>query len=137
TASDFYVQNSAVLNLASGGNLNSTAIRLGGDFGNTGNQDLTKSGTFNLAVATGGQTFAGVVNSVTLNTSAALAVNSQNTSGTNTLSGHIALDSNLLITQANGGTLNITQAKGGDNTTGTDIKNQVLTLTGAGGNINI
>jgi hypothetical protein len=99
TSSDFYVMNDGTLNLNSGGSL-TTSVRLGGDFGNTGNQNLTKSGTFNLTPATGGVTFPGVVNSVTGNTSGTLAVNSQNTSGTNTLSGHIALDSELKITQA-------------------------------------
>lgn len=130
TSSDFYVMNAGTLNLNSGGSL-TTSVRLGGDFGNTGNQDQTKSGTFNLAATTGGQTFSGVVNSTSGNTSGALVVNSQNTSGANTLSGHIALDSALKITQSGGGTLNITQAKGGDNTTGTDIKGNTLTLTPA------
>jgi len=132
TSSDFYVMNAGTLNLNSGGSL-SAAVRLGGDFGNTGNQNQTKSGTFNLTVAAGGQTFSGVINSVSGNTSGALVVNSQNTSATNTLSGHIALDSALKITQSAGGTLNITQAHtdGGANATGTDIKGNTLTLTPA------
>jgi fibronectin-binding autotransporter adhesin len=132
TSSDFYVMNAGTLNLNSGGTL-TTSVRLGGDFGNTGNQNLTKSGTFNLTALTGGQTFSGVINSVSGNTSGALTVNSQNTSGTNTLSGHPALDSALKITQAAGGALAITQVKGGDNSTGTDIKGQTLTLTPAAG----
>ena len=132
TSSDFYVMNGGTLNLNSGGSL-TASVRLGGDFGNTGNQDQTKTGTFNLTVAAGGQTFSGVVNSVSGNTSGTLAVNSQNTSGANTLSGHIALDSALKITQAASGTLNITQTKGVDTTTGTDIKGNTLTLTPASG----
>jgi autotransporter-associated beta strand protein len=132
TSSDFYVMNDGTLNLNSGGSL-TTSVRLGGDFGNTGNQNQTKSGTFNLTVAAGSQTFSGVINSVSGNTSGTLAVNSQNTSGANTLSGHIALDSALKITQAASGTLNITQTKGGDTTTGTDIKGNTLTLTPASG----
>ena len=137
TASDFYVMNNAVLNLNSGGDLNGTAVRLGGDFATTGSQNLGQSGTFNLVPATGGLTFAGVVNSVTGNTSGTLTVNSQNTSGTNTLSNQVALDSALKITQSAGGTLNITQVKGVDNTTGTDIKGNTLTFTPAtGGTIN-
>ena len=131
-SSDFYVMNDGTLNLNSGGSL-TTSVRLGGDFGNTGNQNQTKSGTFNLTVAAGGQTFSGVINSVSGNTSGTLAVNSQNTSGANTLSGHIALDAALKITQAGGGTLNITQVKGGDNTTATDIKGNTLTLVPAAG----
>jgi fibronectin-binding autotransporter adhesin len=136
TSSDFYVMNDGTLNLNSGGSL-TTSVRLGGDFGNTGNQNQTKSGTFNLSAASGGQTFSGVVNSVSGNTSGTLAVNSQNTSGTNTLSGHIALDSALKIIQSAGGTLNITQLKGGDNTTGNDIKGNTETFTpGTGATIN-
>jgi autotransporter-associated beta strand protein len=137
TSGDFYVMNGGTVNLNSGGTFSPSAVRLGGDFGTTGNQDLTKSGTFNLAAPAGSQTYSGVINSASLNTSGTLAVNSQNTSGTNTLSGHIALDSALKITQSAGGTLNITQTKGGDTTTGTDIKGQTLTLTPAAtGNIN-
>jgi hypothetical protein len=137
TSSDFYVMNGGTLNLNSGGSLNfdtGKGVRLGGDFGTTGNQNLTKSGTFNLTNAAGGQTFGGVINSVLNNTSGALAVNSQNTSNTNTLSGHVALDSNLTITQAAGGTLAITQqfTDPGVFKTGTDIKGNTLTLTGGG-----
>ena len=131
TAANFYLMNTGTLNLNAGGNLNGTAVRLGGDFGTTGTQDLTRAATFNLTPATGGLTFAGIVNSVSGNTSGALVVNSQNTSGTNTLSNQIALDSALKITQAAGGTLAITQVKGGDNTTGTDIKSNLLTFTPA------
>lgn len=137
TSSDFYVMNDGTLNLNSGGSL-TTSVRLGGDFGNTGNQNLAKSGTFNLASAGGGQTFSGVINSVSGNTSGTLSANSQNTSGTNAFSGHIALDAALKITQAAGGTLNISQTKGGDNSTGNDIKGNTETFTpAAGGTINM
>ena len=131
TAANFYLMNTGTLNLNAGGSLNSTAVRLGGDFATTGAQNLTLGATFNLTPAAGGLTFAGVVNSVSGNTSGALVVNSQNTSGTNTLSNQIALDSALKITQSAGGTLAITQVKGGDNTTGTDIKSNLLTFTPA------
>ena len=95
TAANFYLMNTGTLNLNTGGNLNGTAVRLGGDFATTGTQNLALGATFNLTPATGGLTFAGVVNSVASNTSGALVVNSQNTSGTNTLSNQIALDSAL------------------------------------------
>ena len=131
TAANFYLMNTGTLNLNTGGNLNGTAVRLGGDFATTGTQNLALGATFNLTPATGGLTFAGVVNSVASNTSGALVVNSQNTSGTNTLSNQIALDSALKITQSAGGTLAITQVKGGDNTTGTDLKGNTLTFTPA------
>jgi fibronectin-binding autotransporter adhesin len=134
TSSDFYVMNDGTLNLNAGGSL-STSVRLGGDFGTTGAQNLAKAGTFNLAAASGGQTFAGVINSVSGNTSGTLAANSQNTSGTNVFSGHIALDAPLKIAQAAGGTLNINQIKGADNSTGTDIKAQTLTFTPAAGGL--
>ena len=139
-SSNIYVMNNGVLNLATNGvinNDNNTGVRLGGDFGNTGTQNLAQSGTFNLTSINGGTTFAGVVNSVSGNTSGTLAVNSNDTGGTNSLSGHIALDSALAITQAAGGTLNITQARSGTTTTtGVDIKAQTLTLTPAlGGTI--
>ncbi len=128
TAANFEVLNDGILNLNNGGSL-TASIRLGGDNQSAGVTVVaTKSGTFNLTASTGGQTFSGVINSVAGNTSGTLAVNSQASSGVNTLSGHIALDSNLKINQVNGGTLNITQVKGGDNTTGTDIKGNNLTL---------
>ncbi|HSV13002.1 MAG TPA: autotransporter-associated beta strand repeat-containing protein, partial [Tepidisphaeraceae bacterium] len=141
TIADLYIMNGGTLNLGGSTltNDSGTGVRLGGDFGTTGTQDLTKGGTFNLTATGGGTTYAGVINSVALNTSGALAVNSNNTSGANTLSGHVALDSALQFTQASGGTLNITQARAGGvgTTTGTDIKGQSLTLTPAsGGTIN-
>lgn len=127
--------NNGTLNIGSTGNMNAAgAIRLGGDFGNTGFQDQTKTGTLQLIAATGGQTFSNTINSVTGNTSGTLAVNSLNTSGTNTLSGHIATDSALKITQTTGGTLNITQvrATGTDTATGLDLKSSTLTFAGGG-----
>ncbi len=128
TAANFEVLNDGMLNLNNGGSLTGS-IRLGGDNQGAGVTVVaTKSGTFNLTASGGGQTFSGVINSVSGNTSGTLAVNSQASSGVNTLSGHIALDSNLRINQVNAGTLNITQAKGADNTTGTDIKGNTLAL---------
>src|SRR5206468_3582849 len=108
TSGDWYVMNSGTLNISSTANFSAAGvIRLGGDFGNTGNQDQTKSGTLQLTSTTGGQTLTNIINSVTGNTSAALQVNSLNTSGTNTISGNIFLDSNMKISQSSGGTLAI------------------------------
>ncbi len=118
TSGDFYVMNDGTLNLASGGSFSTSAVRLGGDFGNTGNQDQTRGGTFNLTSATGGQNFSGTINSVTANTSTNLVVNSANTSGTNVLSGGIFLDSSLRITNAAGGTLSLSGT--------TDVKAQQI-----------
>ena len=133
TSGDFSLMNNGTLNINSGSTFSASTVRLGGDFGTTGTQDLTKGATLNFTPAAGGLTYSGVINPVSSNTSGALVVNSQNTSGTNTLSGQIALDSNLAITQAAGGTLNITQVKGGDNSTGNDIKSFTETFTPASG----
>lgn len=122
---DVYVMNGSTLNLASTGSLTTTAIRLGGDYGATGDQNLALGGTFNLTAAAGGQTFSSIINTVGSNTSNALVVNSQNTSGTNTVSSSIYLDSNLAINQSGGGTLLL---NGGT----IDVKNDLLTYGGAG-----
>ena len=130
TSGDIYVMNGGTLKLNSGGTITSSAIRLGGDFGNTGNQNQTLGGTFQFTNLTGGQTQAGVFNTVTGNTSGALLIDSLNTSGTNTLSADTFLDSNLRVNQASGGTLVLSD-------TTFDLKAQTLTLTGSGGLINI
>lgn len=127
TNGDFYLMNNGTLNLASGGSFSTSALRLGGDFGNTGNQNQTLGGTFNLTSATGGQTFASTINCVSGNSSGNLVIHSANTSGTNTLSGGIFLDSGLRITNAFGGTL----ALGGT----TDVKAQQI-IFGPSGTIN-
>lgn len=106
TAAEFFLMNSGTLNLNTGA-VFSSAIRLGGDFGTTGTQNLALGATLNLTPASGGLTVTGVINSVTANTSGSLVINSQNTNGTNTLSGTVFLDSALAINQAVGGTLSI------------------------------
>ena len=130
TSGDIYVMNSGTLKLNSGGAITTSALRLGGDFGNTGNQNQTLGGTLQFVPLTGGLTFGSVINSVSGNTSAALLIDSLNTSGTNTISGNIFLDSNLAMQQASGGTLAITNAT-------LDLKAQTLSLRGSGGIINI
>jgi len=128
TSGDIYVMNNGTLDLNSGGSITIGAVRLGGDFGNTGFQDQTQGATFALTSATGGQNFGDIINTTSGNTSEALLVNSQNTSGTNTLSGNTYLDSDLFTTVASGGVLALTGS--------TDLKNQTLTAGGAG-NTNI
>jgi autotransporter-associated beta strand protein len=131
TSGDWYVMNNGTLNISGTANVNGAGVfRLGGDFGNTGNQDQTKAGTLQLTSTTGGQTLTNIINSVTGNTSGALVVNSLATSGTNTLSGNIFLDSNLKMSQSSGGTLNISA-------TTVDVKAQTLSLVGSGGSINV
>ena len=124
TSGDFYVMNGGTLNLNTGGAFSTTAVRLGGDFGNTGNQNQTLGGTFNLTSASGGQTFSGTINSVSGNTSGALVVYSGNVSGTNTLTGGCYLDSGLRLTNAVGGTLQLAG--------GADVKTQQIVFGPAG-----
>ncbi len=125
TSGDIYLMNGGVLKLNTGGSITTSGLRLGGDFGTTGNQDLTKGGTLQLTVATGTQSFAGNINSVSGNTSGALLLDSQNTSGTNTLSGNVFLDSDLASQVAAGGTLAYTG-------TTLDLKGNTFTVGGAG-----
>ena len=53
TTGDWYVMNGGTLALNSGSSLTTSAIRLGGDFGTTGNQDQTKGATLSLPSPTG------------------------------------------------------------------------------------
>ncbi len=132
TTGDFYLMNGGTLNLNSGGSLTTSGLRLGGDFGTTGNQDQTRGGTFALTSATGGQSFSSTINAVAGNTSGALLIDSRNTSGTNAISSQIFLDSDLRIQQAstnvfpNPATLLF---QGGS----FDIKNRTLTVSSGGG----
>jgi len=126
TSGDIYVMNGGTVNITGTNTVTTSQIRLGGDFGNTGNQNQAVGGTLGFTNAAGGLTFASGINSVTGNTSNALLINSQNTSGTNTLSGLIAMDSNLTIQNSAGGTLNLTNA------TGPDAKGKILTFNNAG-----
>jgi len=121
---DTYVMNNSTLALGASV-FNSSTIRLGGDFGNTGLQNQTQGGTLEFTSLTGSQTFSGIINTVTGNTSNALLLKSDNTSGTNTLSANNYLDSALSTTVASGGTLLF---QGGS----VDFKGQTLTVGGAG-----
>ena len=123
TSGDFYVMNGGILNLSGSGSFSTTGLRLGGDYSTTGNQDQTKGGTFNLTSPTGGQTYAGIINSVAGNSSGSLVIYSANTSGTNIINGASYLDSGLIVSNAAGGTL-LANAS-----TAFDVKAQQLTLT--------
>jgi len=125
TSGDIYVMNGGTLEFNSGGTVTTSALRLGGDFGTTGNQNQTLGGTLQLTSLTGGQSFASIINTVTGNTSNALLIDSLNTSGTNTLAGASYLDSDLKTQVASGGTLSFT---GGS----IDVKIRKLTVSGAG-----
>jgi len=118
---DIYDMNGSTLSL-SGNGLTTTALRMGGDLGTTGFENLTKGATFDLVDSGGGQTFSSTINPVTGNTSGALVINSENISGTNGLSGGIYLDSSLAINQNLGGTLNLSNT--------VDVKGNILTLNG-------
>ena len=126
TSGDIYVINGGTLNVSSTASITTSAVRLGGDFGNTGNQNQALGGTLALTNLTGGQSFGSVINTVANNTSNALLIDSQNTSGTNNITGNVFLDSGLRVSQAAGG--NVTFS------TGTfDLKSQVLTVNAASG----
>ncbi len=129
TAANFSIMNGGSLNLNSGGTLNTTGIRLGADYVGSGNMNNASGATFNLTASAGGQTVAGVINAGTGN-AGSLAVNSQNTNNTNTISGNIFLDSNLAITQSSGGALAISNAT-------LDLKANSLALLGSGGTIDV
>lgn len=146
TSGDFYLMNGSTLKLNTGGSISTTGLRLGGDFATTGQQNLTLGATFQLTALAGGQTFAGNINSVTLNTSGALMVDSLNTAGTNTLGGGIFLDSPLRLQQAAGGTLAATGVISGASTltkqgAGTLTLSGINTFTGgttlAAGTLNV
>ena len=123
--------NAGKLQFSTGGSAANSSIRIG-DTATT-----AVAAEVDLLPSAGGLTLSNTFNSRAGNTGAA-TIASQNTSGTNTLSGHIALDKAMTITQAAGGTLNITQVKGGDTTTANDIKGFTETLTAAAlGTINI
>ncbi|MEY2486329.1 MAG: fibronectin-binding autotransporter adhesin [Verrucomicrobiota bacterium] len=119
---------------SSTGRANNSTFRLGDGVANA---DSAAAITLNLATTAGGQSIDSVINP-RLGTTGLESLNSQNTSGTNSLTNHIGLDHDFTITQAAGtGALNITQAKGVDNSTGYDIKGFTATFTpGAGGTIN-
>ncbi len=117
--------NNGTVAIATGGSLSSSsAIRLGNTTAGSGNATLA------LTNLTGGQSLGNIINPGYLNSSSSYLLDSQNTSGTNTLSGNIFLDANFSIQQASGGTLALTN-------TSLDLKAQSLTLLGSGGFINI
>src|SRR5205823_4516575 len=125
-----FVRN-GTLAFTSAGALTNSTIRIGSSSG-TG----VDAGV-NLVTAAGGVSLSTTFNPVTTSGSGNLTVNSQNTSGTNTLSGHFGLDRDFTITQSAGGTLNITQARANatDTVTGFDIKGFTTTLQ-ADGSVN-
>ncbi len=116
------------LAFTSAGSAANSTIRLGSTTGSSVDASI------NLSTTTGGTTLSSVINPVTTSGSGNLSINSQNTSGTNTLSGHIGMDRNLTVTQSAGGTLSLTQTHTGADTSfllGTDIKGFTLTMTPA------
>ena len=117
TSGNFFLMNGGTLKLNTGGTLTTSggsaeALRLGGDFGTTGSQNLASGATFQLTPLTGGLTTNALINTVANNTSGALLIDSLNTSNTNTLAGDFYLDSNLRVNQASGGTIIISDATG-------------------------
>jgi autotransporter-associated beta strand protein len=131
TAGTVSIINGAALTLSVGGVLTTNLINLGDDLGESGFSNTSESAAFNLAGASGGITVANTVEAK-LNSSGAVDVNSQNTSGVNTLAGRIALDGNLAINQAGGGTLLLSNTNIASNAGGIDLEASALTLGGSG-----
>lgn len=109
--------NAGKLQFNSGGSANSSSIRIGDTSGNSNAQ-------LDLIAATGGQTLSNTIES-RAGTSGVRTLNSKNSNGVNTLSGSIILNAALTLTQAAGGTLNLS---GGT----TDLKGQTLTVDSNG-----
>jgi autotransporter-associated beta strand protein len=122
---------SGILGFTSAGSANNSTFRLGSTTGSNVNAEI------DLITAGGGVSLSSIINPVSTSGSGTLKIDSQNTSGNNTLSGHFGVDRDLTINQSSGGTLDITQARSGGagSDTGFDVKTRTLTLTG-GGNIN-
>jgi fibronectin-binding autotransporter adhesin len=122
-----FVRN-GTLAFTSAGSSNSSTIRFGSATGTSVDANI------NLTSLTGGTTISSTVNPVTTSGTGTLTINSQNTSNTNTFSGHFGEDRNLSINQAGGGTLAFTQARlnATDTATAFDIKTTTVTLGGAG-----
>lgn len=115
------VINAGALSLSFAGSANSSTIRLGGAGPNSGTASLI------LQELAGGQSIAStlVVRPSSSGTQGIRSIQSQNTSGTNTLSGSIYLDAALSTQSTSGGTLAFSG-------TVLDLKNQTLTVTGDG-----
>lgn len=125
TSGDIYVMNNGTLKINSGATLTTSAVRLGGDFGTTGNQNQTLGAKLQFTDLTGGQSFGGTINTTSGNSSNALLVESLNTSGTNTLSGGVFLDSDLKTLVSAGGALSFS---GGS----VNVKDKKFTIAGDG-----
>ncbi len=113
--------NAGTLVFATGGSVNGSIIRIGGTATNSG------AATVSLTATAGGQTLAStlVVRPSASGSQGVRTIASQNTSGTNTLSGGVFLDADLTTSATAGGTLAFT---GGT----FDLKNQTLTVGGSG-----
>ncbi len=112
--------NAGKLQFDTGGSANNSTIRIG-DISGSANAEV------DLIPAAGGLTLSSVIGA-RAGSSGSATIASQNTSNSNTLSGHLYLEKNLILTQSSGGTLNVTQARSSpsDTFTGTDIKGNTL-----------
>ena len=109
--------NAGKLQFNTGSSATSTTIRIG-DTSGSANAEM------GLIAATGGQTLGNTIVS-RAGSSGVRSINSQNTSGTNTLNGVIALDAAMTITQALGGNLSLSGSF-------FDVKQQALTVNALG-----
>ncbi len=109
--------NAGKLQFNTGASASSSTIRLG-DTSGSANAEM------NLIAATGGQSLSNTI-VARAGSSGVRTLDSQNTSGTNALTGVIALDAALTLKQSAGGTLNLTGSF-------MDVKQQTLTVNNAG-----
>ena len=109
--------NAGKLQFNTGGTATATTIRIGDTTG-------AVNAEVGLIAATGGQTLTNTIVS-RAGSSGTKTFDSQNTSGTNTLNGAIALDAPLTLRQSAGGTLNLSGSF-------MDVKQQILTVNSAG-----
>lgn len=109
--------NAGKLQFNTGSSATSTTIRIG-DTSGSANAEM------GLIAETGGQTLGNTIVS-RAGSSGVRSINSQNTSGTNTLNGVIALDAAMTITQALGGNLSLSGSF-------FDVKQQALTVNALG-----
>lgn len=107
------------------GSANNSLLNLGQTTNNS------PAATLNLATTAGGQSISSnlLVRTGT-GTVGTRTLSSSNTSGTNTFSGNITLNANLVVTQASGGTLALSGSS-------IDLQGNTLGLTGAGATYNV
>ncbi len=115
---DTFVNNGTLAITGTGSVNTSSTIRLGNTASGSGNATLA------LTASAGGQSLGNTINPGFAGGTSTYLLDSQNTSGTNTVSGNIFLDNDFTINQAAGGSLSVTNST-------LDLKSHRLLLTGS------